>query len=405
MEVSVRFNADIEKDFAFQVDREDRLKDKIARIFRKDGTGMGHFMVLRPTIFHKAEPTGFYKSMHPGYMTEGGCVLYDYDADASEYMQLLDEEKPVLEQVWPGQLILPKWDVCKINVFIYALIMLVWLYTDLPDCISPTPGICLTNNMSKLLIPVFDYLELYDFSNHLRLEVTPGYSSLLAQWGFFTLHVFKVLLITLFFAVGICNPVSFNPFRVMSVTSMDLTQPSIKNLVKFLGWVGIRRGTQEQYQAIFHEYIIKKYGNAAKASKAGMLRVAVNSGFPLSDGEGYQTPLAQRFEIDTFEKAEKEGKFYFSESYFIELENNLKSNVKKCHGDIGLMNAEVKRFRRFGLFEPNAKLERLVAIRKRTFEKVHEEQEAEVERKRLEKVAKRREEERIKEERETKKTR
>lgn len=404
MEVTVRFNADFEKDFEFQIDREDKI-DKIARIFRRDGTGMGHFTVLRPTLFHKKEPVGFYKSMHPGFMTEGGCILFDYDADASEYMQLLEDDKPLLQQVWPGQLILPKWAVCKVNVFLYAFIMLAWLYTDLPDCISPTPGICLTNNMSRLLIPIFDRMQLYDFSNHLRLEITPGYSSLLAQWGFFTFHVFKILLITLFFAVGICNPISFNPFKVMNITSIDLTQPKIKNLIKSLGWVGIRRSTQDQYQAIFYEYIMKKYGDQVKASRAGMLRCAVNPGVPLSDGEGYQTPLSQRFEINTFDEAEKDGKFYFSEAYFIELENTLKSNIEKCHGDIGLMNTEVKRFRRLGFIEPSDKLKRLVTIRKRTFEKYHEEQEAEVERKRLEKVAKRREEERAQEEKEFKKIR
>lgn len=405
MEVNVRFNADIEKDFAFQVDREEKLNDKIARIFRKDGTGMGHFMVLRPTIFHQEEPTGFYKSMHPGYMTEGGCVIYDEDADTSEYLEFLKEEKPILDQVWPGQLILPKWDVSYGNILRFAFIMLAWLYTDLPDCISPTPGICLTNNMSRLLIPVLDYLELHDFVAHLRLEIVPGYSSLFAQWGFFTFHVFKVLLITLFFAVGLCNPVSFNPFKVFRIAKMDLAQPSVKNLVRSLGWVGIRKGTQEQYQATFHEYIMQKYGGTVKASRAGKLRIAFNPGFPLLDGEGYQTPLSQRFEINTFDEIEKNGKFYFSEAYFIELENNLRSNVKKCGGDIGLMNTEVKRFRRFGLFEPNAKLERLVTLRKRAFEKLHEEQEAEIERRRLEKVAQRGKEERRQQERETKKSR
>lgn len=394
MEVNVRLNADIEKDFAFQVDHEDTIKTKIARIFRKDGTGMGHLMVLRPTVFHKEEPTGFYKSMHPGYMTEGGCLIFDYDADEREYLQLLEEDRPILEQVWPGQLVLPRWEISKSNIYRYVAIMLAWLYTDLPDCISPTPGICMTNNMSRLIIPLLQHFELFDFADRMRQEITPGYSSLFAQWAFFSLHIGKILLITLFFGVGLCNPISFNPYKVIKVTQLDLAQPKIKNLVKSLGWVGIRRGTFDEYQSHFYQYITKKYGGPVGASKAGKLRMACNPGFPLGDGEGFQTPLSQRFELHTFEEIEKKGLFYISEDYFVELENNLKQNIEKCNGDIGLMNTEVKRFRRFGLFEPDAKIEHMVELRKKTYEKMHEEEESKIEKDRLEKVAKRRQEER-----------
>ena len=41
--------------------------------------------------------------------------------------------------------------VQRLWVLFVPCILACWLYTDLPDFISPTPGICLTNQMTKLM--------------------------------------------------------------------------------------------------------------------------------------------------------------------------------------------------------------------------------------------------------------
>lgn len=364
MEVYVRLNDDVERDFAFQVEAEDNVMDKIDKAFYEGKSGVADLIVLRPSIFYKKQPIGYCKSMHPGYLTEGGCLLFDYNADLKPYKQKLDLNKPLMDQMWPGQLILPQWKKCKKNIFIYSLIMLLWLYTDLPDVVSPTPGNCLTNQISRLAIPLFEHFDMAHVASKLRDETQINFSSVLAQWAFFGLHILKIALIALFVVTGMVNPISFNPFRLWKIRNMELTDPVLKKLLRSLGWIGSRRATYDEYQQNFYAYIMKKFGTPAKAYKAGMIRVAAAPGLVLGEGEGFQTPLDQRFTASTFKKIEEEGKFIISEEYFIELEKDLKENLDRCQGDIGEMNSEIRRFRRFGLYEPGDQLKKVVQLRK-----------------------------------------
>ncbi|QLL34578.1 hypothetical protein HG536_0G04400 [Torulaspora globosa] len=364
MEIYVRLNNDVERDFAFQIDTNDTINTKIAKSFRQGGDGVSDFIVLRPTIFHEKQPIGYYKSLHPGYLTEGGCLIFDYDADLQEYKQRLDPDKKLIDQLWPGQLILPEWKKSTKNIVTYVIFMLIWLYTDLPDVISPTPGICLTNQLSRIAIPIFEHFGKHSIADKLREEIQVNFSGVIAQWGFFVIHILKIAFITMFFTTGMVNPISFNPAVLYKIRNLQLTGPKIKNLLRSLGWVGAKRGTYDEYQSNFYEYIIKKYGDPGKAFKAGMIRVAAAPGLRLGDGEGFQTPLDQRFSGYTFKTIKEEGKFVLSEEYYLQLENDLKKNLESCQGDIGQMNNEIRRFRRFGLYEPGEELKEMVRLRK-----------------------------------------
>lgn len=373
MEVYVRFNEDVERDFAFQVEAEDTINTKIAKSFHEGSDGVADIMVLRPSVFYEKQPVAYDKSMHPGYMTEGGCLIFPYDADLKQYRQKLDSEKRLMDQVWPGQLILPQWKKCTNNITVYVALMALWLYTDLPDVISPTPGNCLSNHFSRLLIPLLEHFDLPHMADKLREEISVGFSSVIAQWAFFGLHVLKIALITMFFYTGMVNPISFNPFKLWKIRNIELTDPKLKILLRSLGWIGARRATYDEYQGNFYNHILKKFGGPAKAYKAGMIKVAAAPGFPLGEGEGFQTPLDERFTGSTFKKIEEEGKFIISEEYYVQLEKDLKHNLDLCEADIGEMNNEIRRFRRFGLYEPGEELKKLVELRKEALAKDAEE--------------------------------
>ncbi|AHY76420.1 Gsf2p [Saccharomyces cerevisiae YJM987] len=376
MEIYIRLNADVEHDYAFQVSNEDTINNKIKKIFPSK-TGLADLMVLRPSIFHEKEPVKFYKSIHPGYLSEGGCLMFHYEADNEENLEELNDSKPLIDQLWPGQLVVPEWKLSKKNIWVYTIIMLAWLYTDLPDAISPTPGICLTNQLSRLLIPVAKHMDLPEIAAKLEQEVQANYSSLVAQWLFFVMHIFKVGIITLFLKLGIANPISFNPYKLWSLR--DLTSPSangaknsggnnnttdLKTRLRSLGWIGAKRATYDDYQTNYYNYVIDKMGGAVAAYRAGAIRKAAAPGIQLVAGEGFQSPLEDRFTASTFTAIKTERKFILSEEYFVELENNLKKILEEYDGDIGKMNAEIRRFRRFGIYEPDEKLASLVNLRR-----------------------------------------
>lgn len=388
MEVSVRLCDDAERDYCFQISKEDTIKTRIHKIFdtvpdtiivkdkkEKLKLTLSDIMVLRPSIFHNYKPTKYYKSMHPGILTEGGCLVNSYEANEKQYLVELDNNRPLFEQLWPGQLVIPKWDYNKNSILIFAIILSAWLYTDLPDVISPTPGICLTNQLSKLVIPLLEKFSNNPmFAEKLREEITVNYSSPMAQWCFFVAHVCKIGVIIFFCKFGLVNPLSFNPIKFYKLRNYDITRRSddMKAMLKNIGWIGSKKASMDDYQQNYYSYMTTKYGGTVPLFKAGLLKIAANPGIPLNKGEGYQTPLDERFTGSTFTEIDNSGKFILSEEYFIELENILKDQLNEANGDIGLMNQQVKRFRKYGLYEPNDRIKELVAKRRRIFEEQNE---------------------------------
>lgn len=366
MEVYMRLNGDVERDYAFRIGKNDTLNSKLKCLF-DEKKGLAKFMVLRPSIFHEVEPTSFLKSVHPGILTENGSLIYSYDADKKEYVERLDVDQiPLVEQLWPGQLIIPKFKKCVSGIIVYILVMAFWLYTDLPDSISPTPGICLTNQVARVMVMALNWFGLSDVASRIADELDNDDTGLTAQWLFFVFHVCKVGLITFFFVTGMFNPMFFNPLKLYwtRLSICDKSNKSLATILKNVGWLGSRKQTFNAYRDFYYNYVIKKAGSTVKAYKDGLLATAVNPGVILRKGEGFQTPLKDRVTNRTFETIKESRKFVLSDEYFQELDDNLKANIDKLDNDMQKVNAEISRFRSYGLLECSDKLTQLVQDRK-----------------------------------------
>ncbi|KAH3902846.1 related to Glucose-signaling factor 2 [Saccharomycodes ludwigii] len=364
MEVFIRLNDDIERDFAFQVDKNGKFNDKIMHLFDTEN-GIGSFMNLKPSIFHKSKPVGFYKSIHPGYLTDNGSLLFPLDADEKEFLEELDlGNVEICKQLWPHQLIVPIWEKSGLAIFIYCAFFAFWLYTDLPDFISPTPGICLTNQVSRLvkyIVESFGYIQL---AKVLENEIKPNSANKLAQIIFFSCHLFKVIFISFFFYTGFFNPISFNPLVFINTRKGALHKEKIKNILTEYGWIGVRRATFDEYYTDYYKYVVEKAGGQVEAYKQGILKSFSKPGVLLGKGEGFQTPIDKRFTIDTFEAMKIEKKFYLSEKYFLTVEKILKKDIDSLGENMGEIVKLLRNFRRYGLFNSNDEIKEMVQIRK-----------------------------------------
>lgn len=362
----MRMNDDVEYDYAFQVQKDDTLDSKTLKIF-DPVEGLTKYMVLRPSIFYKDVPVGFYKSMHPGFLTENGCLLFDYDGDKAQYLEELESSKrSVWEQLWPGQLVLPKWEKDWATIYAFVALMVGWLYTDLPDYISPTPGICLTNQVSKSVMYLAKRFGYNAIAEKLGEEIAVNSAGVTAQWLFFAFHVLKIVIITSFFYTGLLNPISFNPVSFYNSRKFVISKENtkLKEILQNVGWIGARRAVYDDYRDTYYQYVIDKSGGPVQAYRMGIMKQAANPGVALSQGEGFQTALSNRFNHTTFATMKNSGKFELSEDYFLQLEKDLKENIKHCEGDIPKINAEIRRFRKYGLFECGEELAELVRLRK-----------------------------------------
>lgn len=363
----MRMNADLEYDYAFQVQKDDTIEKKIALIFDKN-EGLSRYMVLRPSIFYKKKPSGFKKSMHPGFLTENGCLLFDYSSDLDSNLEELDvSKKTVWEQLWPGQLVLPTWEKDWTSIIMFVVVMAGWLYTDLPDCVSPTPGICLTNQLSKRIASLAEVAKLDYVAEKLREELEINSAGITAQWLFFVFHIIKIVVIASFFYTGLINPLSLNPYKSLASKEAAISNgnAALKSTLKTIGWVGARRAIYDDYRDKYYQYVIEKNGGPLSAYRKGIMKEAANPGVTLSAGEGFQTDLSNRFNHNTFETSKESGKFKLSEDYFLQLDTDLKNNIKSCEGDVAKINAEIRRFRKYGLFECGPELAEVVQARKK----------------------------------------
>ncbi|SCU86905.1 LAFA_0E03686g1_1 [Lachancea sp. 'fantastica'] len=366
MEICVRLNDDCESDYTFQIDKNDTFDSKIMKMFNPK-TGLARFMVLRPSLFYKIEPKGLTKSMHPGFLTEDGCLIYHYDCDKREYRKPLDlKNKKIWEQLWPGQLVLPQWELSYGNIATFVVLMLAWLYTDLPDVISPTPGICLTNQFSKRLAVLARNFGYNAISEKLLEETQINSAGTIAQWLFFTLHCLKVLFIALVLYTGLVNPLTVNPLNFYYTRKPIISKNTelLKETLRSVGWIGVKRATYDDYRDTYYNYRLEKAGGMVAAYKSGIMKKAATPGVLLETGEGFQTPLDKRFTESTFKTMEKSRKFVLSEEYLIQVEHDLKEQIKAIdEKEVYKINQEIRKFRRYGFFECGPQLARLVQLR------------------------------------------
>jgi len=349
-EIFIRMNDENEKDYCFNVGINDTF-ESLFKVF--DSLSIS----LRPNIFYLQKPIGFKVSDDPGYLTDNGGLLYNFKADKfTKKVKLTDK---ISDHCWPGQLVLPIW---KEDSFVhYSIIaaLLTWLYTDLPDFISPTPAICLTSQVSRLLAygaTMFDYNEL---AADLLKETAPNHNSIGAQCCFFAIHIVKIIMIYLFFYTGIFNPYSLNPIKMHYLTKHDKIDENKKMELVKLGWTGTRKATIEEYREFYREYKIKEAGGLVKANKQGLFPKLRNPGVELKFGEGFQSDLKNQSTLKDLEA--DPTKFILNYEWFALIGENYEEYLANEATD---KSQAVKNFRRYGPLVSNERIQKIVEGRK-----------------------------------------
>lgn len=342
LEVYLRFNDDIEKDYCLQIDSSTTFRD-LLKVFRTLPIS------LRPSIFYDIVPKGFVVSTAPGYLTEDGSLLFSYDTGKKEYRKKVSLNSTVASECWPGQLILPVWEFNYFLFYSFILLLAAWLYTDLPDFISPTPGICLTNQMTRFLAKAairFDYGKIAET----LLADIDSPVGVVGQCLFFVFHIIKC--VAVFFVVygGVINPT-----RLIRIGK--LPEVTKETLIE-LGWTGSKRATIDEYKEEYRDYKIKEYGGMVPAHQAGLFNKLKNLGVHLGDGEGFNTPVGKSDK----DVLTEDGKLPMSYKFLVKQAEFFEQHVAGF--DTPKMNEAIKQFRRFGILHSGGELAEIVQARK-----------------------------------------
>lgn len=350
IEVYIRFNKDFEKDYCFQLKTSETFKD-LNKIF----TSLP--IALRPNLFCASVPIGYEISTSPGYLTEDGSLLFDYDTETPRYVKSVSLSDKVADKVWPGQLILPKWETNYFNLYSVVAALLVWLYTDLPDFISPTPGICMTNQVSRYAAKLALHFGQDKLASALLSEIIEPVS-ITAQCVFFVCHILKLVFIFLVLWSGAFNPISMRiPF--ISAPVKDIKEVTKEDLMA-LGWTGSKRASPEEYKDFYRDYKIKEHGGLVEAHKAGVFETLQRLGVFLGDGEGFNTPLDNKTTMKGLLEEDNE-KFTMNYEYLAHLGQFFELY---CEGENIRINDLIKQFRRYGVLHSSATIRKIVDQRK-----------------------------------------
>lgn len=346
IEAYIRFNDDEEKDYCFQIQVSSVFSD-LDKIFN------GLPISLRPSIFFNSRPVGYAVLTLPGYLTEDGALLFSYEVSKKEFQKRVLPSDRISDKVWPGQLILPVWEFNYFGFYGFVLFLLGWLYTDLPDFISPTPGICLTNQLSLLaggLLTKYGQHRIAGlFLDDLEAEV-----SITAQILFFIVHIVKCLFIFIALYIGM-----FNPIRVLKLGDAPPKDVSKEQLVA-MGWTGARRATPEEYKEFYRDYKIKEHGGMIPAHEAGLFKKLENLGVFLGRGEGFHTPLDDKSTLKDLLEEDHE-KFTLNYQYLVKLGQFFESYT--AENDSNMAEA-IKQFRRYGILHSDEVISKIVSLRK-----------------------------------------
>lgn len=344
MEIYVRFNDDMEKDYCFQVKQDTQFRDLLA-IFKSLP------IALRPNIFYDSVPVGFIVSTNPGYLTEDGALLFSYETSNKKYQKHVNFSDKISDHCWPGQLVMPIWDFQYFRYYSFIALLLTWLYTDLPDCISPTPGICMTNQASSFLAWIATKAGYPDIADLVIKDVqTPA--GLGAQLAFFFFHIIKTIVIYFVVYFGAFNP---RKFRFTRDQASNVTKEKLLDI----GWTGSRRANPDEYQEHYREYKIKEHGGMVQAHQAGVFTRLKKLGVWLGDGEGWNTPLSSETKIQDITPE----KYVLSYGYFVKLGLLFEKHIEGKSPEE--LSASIKQFRRYGLLHSDEVVSKLVEERKK----------------------------------------
>lgn len=291
-------------------------------------------MALTPSVFYRRVPVGFKVSQQPGFLTSEGALLFPKTADDERFLKVLDMNALIKDSVWEGQLIVPVWARHEGHLLGIWSVLLIWLYLDLPQYITPTPGISPT-------ILVMRLVDLISNSPQVIAEVAApveekGWNGMVSQWIFFSLHVFKILIVWMIIYLGAVNTLSLNPLSLFS--TKKLGQQDLINI----GWTGARRITPLDWREENRNAQIKAAGGVGAALASGLLERLPTAGVYLGYGEGWNTPIGN--EASTNE----EGMFLLCPKYYKQLYEDISVELHDDDVSDEKKNDLLKSFRRTG---------------------------------------------------------
>ena len=306
-------------------------------------------MVLSPSYFYNAIPIGFAVSKEPGFLTSEGAILFNPDSHKEQHLKKVDQDARIKAVAWEGQLIEPIWEYNYTRWITIVSLLFFWLYLDLPQYITPTPGYAPT-------MLLFNFVEYYFPA--LKDEGPSPFDTAIWQWAFFAFHIIKVAVIYLIFWVGGVNPVSFNPIENRKASKNEITRDKLLNV----GWTGSRRATPHEWKEENRKQKIEKAGGIVKAYHAGILTGIGDAGVTLGKGEGWDSSSPTQAEESI--AGDEPRKFIVNRRYLTELYQVLASHLNNGELSEEEKGAVIKSFRRGGPEEGPERIKELYAARK-----------------------------------------
>lgn len=330
MDVYIRFKGSTDADYCFNLPM-DATVDHFNRISRRLP------VVLRPSWFYDRHPTAWGVSLHPGYLTEEGTLLFGEDAADPKWVRWLDDSVSIREVGCEGMLYVPKWRWNTERHLLFLTVLLAWLYLDLPVFLTPTPGV----TPSLVLLKGIRYLvpDFFEFPDD------NVFNTWWFQIIFFVLHTLKVIAIYGVFYLGMINPASIFPWKV-HMPSL----PSPQELTD-LGWTSSRRLAWDDWPYKYRDHRIDRVGGVLEAYRQGLLEKPI--GIWLQDGEGYSYFKSgwTSVKVDSDSLLTSEGKFVPSPDYFQILAKPLAEILNSGDVPIEEKIQRLKEFRSFGYLD------------------------------------------------------
>lgn len=291
-------------------------------------------MALTPSYLYHRYPTGFKISKQPGFLTSQGALLFSKTASQEQFLKPAIERFTFEQQVWEGQLFVPVWEPHLLRFLTSVSLLMIWLYLDLPQYITPTPGI----SPSILIMKQLDKILGTSMSVTISSTSDSDVQSILWEWIFFAFHVLKVIVVWVILFFGAINPISFNPLKWRESQRVELTQTQLLAI----GWTGARRVSPAEWREENRLHQIKRAGGISEAFKKGILNELPKAGLFLGMGEGFDTPTTNITEKNV------DGKFLLSPKYFKTLYKSITAELKRKDMSDEEKGALLKSFRRSG---------------------------------------------------------
>lgn len=324
-DIYIRFNGDDERDYCFQV-HKDTTFGELSEIFKVLPLN------LSPSIFYERLPIAFQLSNAPGVLTREGGLLFDDSADKASNLKLMKSTDVISEKAWPGQLVIPMFPQRTFLKYSVISALLVWLYTDLPDFISPTPGHSLMTATIKATSYILtNYLDMAKQAQALEANALAEMPKI-AQVIFFLFNILKVLVIYFILWVGGFNPYAFHG-KAPTINRSDLLK---------IGWTSAKKASRFAFERDYKKAKVDEVGGFLEAAKSGLLQKIGQSYVLLGPGEGFATPLNEK-------SPEDDEKFHLSYDYLRQQEAAFQKKYSKA-SDADFA-AEYKKFRRYGPFD------------------------------------------------------